>query len=84
MSIDNYVLIRKESVSGWGTNALTGGVTICYVGYEESASAKKPTYSRILFTVYTLEDAIVHAEHFEAEYGYRIDWQKTGSGENAS
>lgn len=80
MSADNYILIRKEEHSGGGNNALTGRMLIQYVGYNEYASEKEPSYSRPVFNVFTLEDAIVHAQQSKTEYGYRFE----GIGENAS
>jgi|6_EtaG_2_1085325.scaffolds.fasta_scaffold12289_6 hypothetical protein len=61
MSVDNYILIRKEE-------------TIKYVGYEESASAEAPSYARPVFVALTLKDAILHAQSSEMEYGYRFEW----------
>ncbi len=80
MSADNYILIRKEKMQGTGANALTGGVVIKYVGYAESASDEVPSYLRPVFHVLTIEDAILHAQKSETEYGYRIE----GIGEDAS
>ena len=73
MSADNYILIRKEEVFGRGSSTLTGGIRIEYVGYDESASASEPSYKRPIFNVFTLEDAILHAQQSEAEYGYRFE-----------
>lgn len=73
MSTDNYILIRKEKDQGTGANAPTGRVMIKYVGYDESASLEEPTYSRPVFFALTLEDAILHAQRSETEYGYRFE-----------
>ena len=80
MSADNYILIRKEKSMGTGANAPTGSVVIKYVGYNEYASAEEPTYSHPAFHAFTLEDAILHAQNSETEYGYRIE----GLGEDAT
>ena len=79
MSADNYILIRKEKSMGTGANAPTGSVVIKYVGYNEYASEAEPTYSRPAFHSLTIEDAILHAQSSETEYGYRFE----GLGEDA-
>lgn len=80
MSADNYILIRKEEVVGRGANTPTSGISIQYVGYEESASGEVPLYSQPVFRVSTIEDAVLHAQHSDVEYGYRFE----GFGEDAT
>jgi len=67
MSADNYILVRKEGT--WTSY----GLGYIYVGYEESVSAEVPSYSRPVFSVSTLKDAILHAQSSETEYGYHVD-----------
>jgi len=80
MSANNYILIRKEGVFEKGDNSPTSGIRMAYVGYEESASAEAPSYSYPVFKVFALEEAILHAQGSDTEYGYRFE----GLGEDAS
>jgi hypothetical protein len=79
MSSDNYILIRKEGGFIQGDNAPTSGIhaaaiaTTAYVGYKESASVEVSTYSDPVFKVFDLEDAIVHAQSLDTEYGYKFE-----------
>ena len=66
MSEDNYVLIRKEQ-SMWA-------------GYIETASSEERRYNRPAFKVTQIEDAIIHAQNTDTEYGYRFE----GLGEDAT
>ena len=79
MSADNYILIRKEGAIDQGVDTLPSGIRMMYIGYEESASAEAPSYSNPVFQVFDLEDAILHAQGSDTEYGYRFE----GLGENA-
>jgi len=58
MSADNYVLIKKEK-----------GM---WTGYLESASSGEPTYTEPVFNVLKIEEAILHAQNSDTEYGYRF------------
>ena len=59
MSADNYLLIRQEAD--------------IWTGYMESASVEQPSYTTLVFKVFSLKDAIVHAQSLDTEYGYRFE-----------
>tara|TARA_Y100000310_G_scaffold345435_1_gene464998 strand:- start:7010 stop:7228 length:219 start_codon:yes stop_codon:yes gene_type:complete len=67
MSADNYILIRKENLTPFGS------AIVKYVGYDEYSSNKEPSYSHPVFDVFTLSDAIRHAQQSATEYGYRFE-----------
>ena len=56
MSADNYILMIKEK-NMWA-------------GYLESASVSEPRYNAPAFKVKYIEDAIIHAQNTDTEYGY--------------
>jgi len=59
MSEDNYILIRKEK-NMW-------------IGYLEVASVEEPSYTVPVFKVKKVEDAILHAQNSDTEYGYKFE-----------
>ena len=59
MSVENYLLIRKED-SNW-------------VAYMEFVSIEEPSYSSEEFVTDTLEEAIILAQEQDTEYGYKFE-----------
>jgi len=59
MSVDNYLLIKREQNS--------------WVGYIESASLNEPTLLHEHFRAGSLEEAVVTAQNTDTEYGIQFD-----------
>ena len=59
MSVDNYLLIRKEQKS--------------WVGYLESASRDKPTLLHEHFRAGSIDEAVETAQNTDTEYGIQFD-----------